>query len=229
MSIALDENIQAPPLRAMWRPLPIGGGRLIGLVIVCLLHMGLISLLLLQTVERRPKIPPPLLMVKILPAEKPADKLPKTPPVKLEQTSLSMIQPNMIEPLPAPKSDSVFVVPHPAPSTVVPEQRLTPPPAPQKTTTPVDFASKIMAHLYSMKRYPKEARHRGETGIVMLRFTIDRAGHVLGYQIDQGSGHILLDEEVRALVSRADPFPTLPPEIIGPSLELVIPVVFSLG
>jgi len=57
---------------------------------------------------------------------------------------------------------------------------------------------------------------------------MNRAGKILVAKIEHSSGHSDLDEEVLALIKRADPPPPLPPEIAGDQLELVAPVRFSL-
>jgi protein TonB len=47
-------------------------------------------------------------------------------------------------------------------------------------------------------------------------------------QINKSSGFELLDDEVLALVQRAQPVPSPPPEVTGDRIELLVPVAFSL-
>ena len=83
--------------------------------------------------------------------------------------------------------------------------------------------AKLLEH---NKRYPDEARGRGEQGVATLNFTIDRDGHVLSSRIVKSSGYATLDAETLALVQRAQPFPPPPPELAGS--ELTVPVSFSI-
>src|ERR1019366_9231926 len=46
----------------------------------------------------------------------------------------------------------------------------------------------LLARLQQNKRYPADARARGEQGVVMLSFTVDRSGHVLARSIARSSG-----------------------------------------
>ena len=57
---------------------------------------------------------------------------------------------------------------------------------------------------------------------------MDRAGHVLSFQMAGSSGWADLDDEARALIVRAQPLPPLPGDYPGETLDLIVPVVFSL-
>ena len=99
---------------------------------------------------------------------------------------------------------------------------------PAKTAAPpMDYLSRLEAHLNAYKNYPYVARIHREEGIVQLRFSLDRSGHVLSYDVVGSSGFASLDAEARQMIRRADPFPPVPPEYLGESLDLTVPVVFS--
>src|SRR5690606_27597204 len=89
----------------------------------------------------------------------------------------------------------------------------------------VTWQGRLMAHLERRKRYPFEARDRGETGVVYVRFRIDDAGNVLTEAIARSSGFRELDNEVLSLVRRASPMPRPP---VDAPRTIVAPVVFSL-
>jgi len=72
------------------------------------------------------------------------------------------------------------------------------------------------------------AQEQRQQGVVHLRFTIDREGKVLASEINKSSGFELLDEEVLALIQRAQPVPPPPPEVTGNRIEMLVPVSFSL-
>lgn len=86
----------------------------------------------------------------------------------------------------------------------------------------------LLKRLTQFQRYPKTARAQQQEGITHLRFSINRAGKVLSASIQQSSGVSALDEEALALIYRAMPLPAPPADLPGETLELVIPIRFSL-
>jgi periplasmic protein TonB len=86
----------------------------------------------------------------------------------------------------------------------------------------------LLKHLQQYKNYPTGARARGEQGVVLLAFTLDRGGHVVARHIVRSSGHADLDEEVLALVERAQPLPAFPASMAQAQLDLTVPIRFSL-
>ncbi len=94
--------------------------------------------------------------------------------------------------------------------------------------TAASWRSRLLAHLNRNKRYPGEARARGEQGQPRVAFTIDRSGRVLGARLVGGSGSGTLDEEALAMVRRASPFPPPPPEVAGGPFTFTVPVNFSM-
>lgn len=91
------------------------------------------------------------------------------------------------------------------------------------------YEQMLLAHLERYKKYPRSARRRTQEGTARLYFEIDREGNVLRYRLDASSGHAALDEEVLAMVKRAEPLPALPDDIPGKSREFKVPVVFNLN
>ena len=71
-----------------------------------------------------------------------------------------------------------------------------------------------------------EQRQRGSGAISALQSTAKAGLHPR--EINKSSGFELLDDEVLALIQRAQPLPTPPPEIPGAVVDLVVPVAFSL-
>jgi periplasmic protein TonB len=136
-------------------------------------------------------------------------------PVPQKQTSPDSIVPTV---KPPPK-----VVPqtNPSPRTTVHEEASAPRIDPS-------WQSLLLKHLQEYKNYPLEARRRGEQGVVLLSFTIDRNGHVTSRHIVKSSGYPDLDAEVLALVDRAQPMPAFPPSMTEKELTLTVPIRFSL-
>lgn len=123
---------------------------------------------------------------------------------------------------PPPRETAPLVVEGPAAPAIPPA-----PPAPK--APPPDYLSRLAAYLNSYKNYPYGARQRREQGTVRLHFVMDRAGHVLSFQVVGSSGWADLDKEALDLVQRAQPLPPMPKDYPGETLDLIVPVVFSLG
>jgi protein TonB len=57
---------------------------------------------------------------------------------------------------------------------------------------------------------------------------VDRTGYVLSVRLERGSGYGALDEEALDLLERAQPLPSIPDSMADETLEIVVPVEFSL-
>jgi protein TonB len=90
-----------------------------------------------------------------------------------------------------------------------------------------DYMSYLLAWLQKHKEYPKEAQRLHQEGMVLLYVEMDHEGRVYNYRIHQSSGHGPLDDEVLALILRAEPLPP-PPEVEGERIKLLVPVEFFL-
>ncbi len=86
----------------------------------------------------------------------------------------------------------------------------------------------LVRQLQRFKRYPSEAQARSEQGVVLLSFSLDRSGHVLAHRIARSSGFADLDNEVMAMIKRAEPLPAFPASMPQPRLDLTVPIRFSL-
>ncbi|WP_193182993.1 energy transducer TonB [Nisaea sediminum] len=90
------------------------------------------------------------------------------------------------------------------------------------------YLASLQSWLERHKKYPRAARLRRYEGTVQFRFLIDRAGSVLEHSIVESSGKRVLDEAVLELLKRANPMPSMPPEIGGATLELTTSIDFRL-
>lgn len=90
------------------------------------------------------------------------------------------------------------------------------------------WRDQVVTLLQRAKRYPGGAESRREQGVVTLNFTLSRAGAVLGRRIARSSGSSELDQEALAMVARAQPFPPFPAGMNQGSVNLSVPVRFSL-
>lgn len=172
--------------------------------------------------------PPPHTLSTVQVALLPRKPLPKPPPLPLPQFSqqpqIVAIQPRISITQPPPRDAVQAVPPLRAPAASEATQGPAKPAPP-----PMDYLSRLEAHLNAYKNYPYDARIHREEGIVQLRFSLDRSGHVLSYDVAGSSGFGSLDDEARRMIRRADPFPPVPADYRGETLDLIVPVVFSLG
>lgn len=146
---------------------------------------------------------------------------------------------------PPPPESSVQIEP-PKPPEKLPEKKkvakLTTAPTPAEKLAPVaapmsgafgsssvsSWKSQLVAQLERAKRYPSDARSRGEQGVTQLAFSVDRSGGVHGARIVRSSGSSALDQETLALVQRASPLPPPPAEMRGGSIPVVVPIRYSI-
>jgi periplasmic protein TonB len=150
-----------------------------------------------------------------------------------------------VAPVPEQQQKEVEQPPPPEPQQEVLAQPEQPPPQPieqPKPPTPAvparvkggaprvepSWETALVRHLQQYKRYPSDAQSRGEDGVVMLSFTVDRSGHVLARQIVRSSGYRELDNEVMSMIERAQPLPPFPASMTQAKLDLTVPIRFSL-
>jgi len=93
----------------------------------------------------------------------------------------------------------------------------------------LSFRERLLGHLERYKRYPASAQARRQQGAPQVRFTMDRAGHLLASKLERASSYAVLDVEALALLERAQPLPALPDEVVGDTLEIVVPIEFFLS
>ena len=187
-----------------------------------------------------PSLVPPPPQVRTPPLEPPAEplplsepKLPKLAPSPAPHPAVTLPAPQPPKPKPKVKRTEPPPLPQPQSAPLAPPAPPAPAATPQILTnsSPAARASwqaQLVAWLEKYKRYPRVAQEQRQQGMVHLRFTIDREGKVLASEINKSSGFELLDEEVLALIQRAQPVPAPPPEVTGNRIEMLVPVSFSL-
>lgn len=70
------------------------------------------------------------------------------------------------------------------------------------------YLARVAGHLKRFIRYPMEAR--GASGIVLVRFELNREGQVIGSEVKKSSGSSILDRAALEILRRASPFPSFP-------------------
>ncbi len=92
----------------------------------------------------------------------------------------------------------------------------------------LNYQEAVAMLLARAKRYPERALRRGVTGEATIRIEIRSDGSLSDFEILRSAGASVLDEELRAMVDRATPFPSFPGDLKRTSLALVVPVAFTI-
>lgn len=188
------------------------------------------------------------------PAEPPAEPVVQPKPIEAPKPKLALPPPKPKPKPPKPKPKPVQQ-PKPKPQPPKPERKpdSKPPTESQAPTAPDSAAPReqasttsqsgspkssnavpnwqglVRAHLSRYKRYPREARRRGDEGKVVVRFKIDGRGRLLSCEVVRSSGVRSLDRAALQMFRRADPLPPPPPELLKHgTLEVVAPFAYSL-
>jgi protein TonB len=88
-----------------------------------------------------------------------------------------------------------------------------------------NYYGRVAAHLARHKRFPPDARRRGEHGSAEIDFSIDAGGRVMVVQIARSSGYASLDQAAEAMVWWASPFPAPPDR--SPQ-RFTVPISYSI-
>jgi TonB family protein len=86
------------------------------------------------------------------------------------------------------------------------------------------WRKQLAAHLDRAKRYPADGG--GHSATVLLKFRLDRAGHVLKAEAAPGQHEPAFETAALAMMKRADPAPAPPPSVADDELSFVLPVIF---
>ena len=159
-------------------------------------------------IEHPPPPSPPVAQAEPLPPPKPAPK-PRPKPVQPVNRPL----PEMALPLPTA----------PAP----PPQVASLPPPVQAPVISSDYRTMLSRWLEGHKRYPEDARQRGEEGRAVLRFRVDRSGRVLDYAVVSSTGFADLDAAVESMM-RGATLPPFPASMTSPEIEVSVTIRFGL-
>lgn len=91
------------------------------------------------------------------------------------------------------------------------------------------WQSDVLAHLARYKRYPREALRYRLEGVSHIRFVVDHQGKVLNAALFSSSGAKILDREAMVLISRAQPLPIPPVELLKNGvIELIAPIAYNV-
>jgi periplasmic protein TonB len=174
------------------------------------------------TAEPPPPPPPPKRVVAHKPPPPPHRPPPRVvreePPPPIYRAPISSAAPL---PLPLP--------PQPAPmqTAAVPVAVPRPAPAPAGPVVSAGYRAALSAWLEGHKRYPDNARSRGEEGRAVLRFRVDRSGRLLDYAVLQSTGYADLDAAVNDMMRGAN-LPPFPADMTASDVEVTVTIRFGL-
>jgi protein TonB len=199
----------------------------IAALIVLSIHVGIIAAYLYVHQPDDIGDESPAVAVEVSPSDDTVDQAEVTPVPEQEQKQVEEQPP----PTPPPPPDAV-AMPEEKPVEQPQEQpQQAPQPARTKSSSSqvsATWETSLVKRLNQFKRYPGDAQSRGVEGVVLLSFSVDRAGRVLSHQIVKSSGHPELDAEVTSMIERAQPLPAFPASMTDNKLDLTVPIRFSL-
>ncbi len=88
------------------------------------------------------------------------------------------------------------------------------------------FQDVLSSHIGRFRHYPPEAVPARLQGTVRVVFVMNRQGWLLDLWVDKSSGYSVLDSEAVETVRRAQPLPTIPPDLPD-RLNVAMPVAFE--
>lgn len=181
------------------------------------------------TVELEATPPPPLPQPLALPAPPPAAILrlarPVPPQPLAEPTPVAIEVPIAPAAVTAPAVSQVAVATPAANPVSAPPASVDPARARDERAA---YVRALMAALIAQRTYPAEARRQRARGVVSVRFTLDRQGHVLASSIARSPGHAILEQAALDVLRRADPLPAIPDALGVDRLTVTVPIEYSL-
>jgi len=161
-----------------------------------------------------------------------AEETPPEPP-KVEEKPVERV-----EQPPSPPQQADVTLPQDEPKDVEKPKPVVQPPAPETRAPPKSdhigqfsaagsnaYNALLFGHLQKFKRYPSAAR--GASGVVMVKFVLNRAGDVIDSAVTKSSGNDVLDREALAILRRASPFPAFPAAKPDAQDTYIAPVNFA--
>lgn len=89
------------------------------------------------------------------------------------------------------------------------------------------YRARIARHLAKFKRFPSSMPRNVSSGQVVIRFSLNHEGRVIGAAIERASGVLILDQEALAMVRRAEPYPNAPDTSVQ-DLTFSVPVSYRV-
>jgi len=91
-----------------------------------------------------------------------------------------------------------------------------------------NYTNQLIGLIYKAVKYPGTAVKRNQEGSVRANITVDRAGKVVNIDLVEEAEFEILNKAVVAAINNAAPFPALPNNIRGNTMNITVPVAFKL-
>ena len=147
--------------------------------------------------------------------QKPVEQVQQPPPQPQAEVTLSRKEEKVEKPEPQP------MMPAPETRALPKNERI----AEFSVASSNAYSALIFGHLQRFKRYPLAAH--GASGIVTVRFELNRAGEIISSKVTKSSGNNILDQEALDILRRASPFPAFPAAKPGTQDSFIAPVNFG--
>ncbi len=89
------------------------------------------------------------------------------------------------------------------------------------------YKAQLRSRIEENKFYPMAARRMGQTGTVIVAFTLQGDGSIINIRIDNSSGNPSLDSAGLEAVKKVGKFKAIPSELNASSLDMSVPIKFS--
>ncbi|KAF1025261.1 MAG: hypothetical protein GAK29_02050 [Acinetobacter bereziniae] len=91
------------------------------------------------------------------------------------------------------------------------------------------WEDQVLSKLQKMKRYPAYAQHQKQQDMIIVKIVLNSKGELVNSTIVQSQKFEVLDNEVKNLIKRAQPYPVPPASSLnGDQVTLNVPVEFFL-
>lgn len=88
------------------------------------------------------------------------------------------------------------------------------------------WQKELAVHLDRHKRYPPDRSN--QSAEIVVRFELDRTGHVVSAEIQKSSGDAAFDQAALTMMRSSDPVPAPPPLVADAGLTFSLPVIFRV-
>ncbi|MBP7336215.1 energy transducer TonB [Niveispirillum sp.] len=213
------------------RQQPQSSGRLVGIAVVVLLHVGLIYALMTGLARSVVQVITDPIKTEIIEeiAPPPEETPPPPPPPKFDTPPPPFIPPpevNILQP-PPPTSTAIQATTAERPPVVQPPTRVQAPPAPPPTGGKIDVKSLAK----NRPEYPAQSIRLEEAGTTVMRLYCNADGRISDATIEKSSGFDRLDQawmkEAKRGRWRCEP-PTVDGKPQGAWLPSMVPLTFRL-
>ncbi len=89
------------------------------------------------------------------------------------------------------------------------------------------YKAQLRSRIEENKFYPMAARRMGQTGTVIVAFTLLEDGSIINIRIDNSSGNSRLDSAGLDAVKKVGKFKAIPSELDASTLDMSVPIQFK--